>query len=98
VSVRISPGGDHVAVLDAEQVEQIDLITAKRTKKNSQKWVGKKREFQVDNLDQLKLKTVILYNDYDCKIYMTQPVGLVLGFWVKQIVPHWPNMGMILGI
>ena len=39
ISVRISPdmtpGGDHVAILNDEQVEQIDLIAVKRTKKNS---------------------------------------------------------------
>ena len=53
---------DHVAVLDAKQVEEkiIYMIAARRTKKNPQKWVMKKHGSQIGELDQLKLKTVVL--------------------------------------
>jgi len=39
ISPDMTPGEDHVAGLDAEHVEEkvIDLITARRTKKNPQK-------------------------------------------------------------
>ena len=37
----------------------------------------KKYGSQVGEVDQLKLKTVILRDDCDDKIHMTQPVGLV---------------------
>jgi len=37
----------------------------------------KKREFQVGELDQLKLKTVVLHDDRDKEIHMTQPAGFV---------------------
>ena len=38
----------------------------------------KKHEFQVGEVDQLKLKTVVLHDDCDDKIHMTQPVGFVI--------------------
>ena len=34
ISPVVTPGGDRVAVLDAEQIEHVDLIAAKRTKLN----------------------------------------------------------------
>ena len=37
----------------------------------------KKYESQVDELDQLKLKTVVLYDNRDEEIHMTQPVGYI---------------------
>ena len=37
----------------------------------------KKCEFQVGELDQLKLKIVILHDDRDDETHMTQPVGFV---------------------
>jgi len=35
----------------------------------------KKHESQVGKLDQLKLKTIILHDDCDDEIHITQPVG-----------------------
>jgi len=52
---------NHVADLDAEQVEE-DVEPAVETKMNPQKWV-KKRESQVGELDKLKLKTNVLNGD-----------------------------------
>ena len=43
---------------------------------NPRKWV-KKHEYQVDELDQLKLKTVVLYDDRGEEIHMTQPVEFI---------------------
>ena len=37
----------------------------------------KKRGSQIDKLDQLKLKIVILYDGIIKKIYMTEPIGFV---------------------
>ena len=37
----------------------------------------KKRESQIGKLDQLKLKTVVLYGNQDGEVHMTQPVGFV---------------------
>jgi len=61
---------NRVAILDAEQVEDVELPAAIGTKMNSRKWV-KKRESQVGKLDELKLKTVVLHGDRDGEIYMT---------------------------
>jgi len=74
-SLDVTSGGDRVAILDTEHV---DLITTKRTKKNPQKWVIKKCGSQVGELEHLKSKTIILYDDRDDKIHMTQPVGFVV--------------------
>ena len=49
ILLDVTPGGDHVVVLNAEQ---IDLFAAKESKLNPRKWV-KKRESQVGELDQL---------------------------------------------
>jgi len=35
----------------------------------------KKHEFQVGELNQFKLKTVVLHDDRDKEFHMTQPVG-----------------------
>jgi len=69
VSVRtssdVTPSGDHVTSLDAEQVEDIneniELFTAIGTKINSRRWV-KKHEFQVYDCDKLKLKVIVLHD------------------------------------
>ena len=75
----MTQGGDHVASLVAEHVEEkvVNLIAFKRTKKNPQKWVVKNRGSQVGEFDQLKLKTVLLHDDLDKEIHMTQPIGFV---------------------
>jgi len=39
--------------------------------------VGEKREPQVDELDQLKLKTDVLHRDRDGEVHMTQLIGFV---------------------
>jgi len=69
----MTPGEDRVAVLDVEQVE---LFAAKETNKNPQQWVIKKRESQVGELDQLKLK-VVLHDGIDKETYMTQSIEFV---------------------
>ena len=81
VSVRISldmtPGEDHIASFDAEQVEDIDenveLFAAIGTKINLRKWV-KKYESQAGKRDKLKLKVVVLHDGIGKKLHMTQPV------------------------
>ena len=81
VSVKTSPdvipGGDHVARIDAEQVEDIDenveLFAAIGTKIKPQKWV-KKHESQVDKRDKLKLKVVVIHDGIGKEVHMTQPV------------------------
>ena len=61
----MTPGRDHVASFDAEQVEDIDenveLFAALGTKIKPQKWV-KKHESQVCDRDKLKLKAVDLHD------------------------------------
>ena len=37
----------------------------------------KKHESQVCKLDQQKLKTIVLYDDRDEEIHMTQPLGFI---------------------
>jgi len=56
----------------------LNMIAVKRTKKNSQKWVVKKRESQHGELDQLKLKIIVLHGGRDGEIHMTQTVGFVI--------------------
>ena len=78
MSVRISPdvtpGGDHVASFDSEQVEDIDenvkLFAAIRTKINPRKWV-KKHESQVGEHDKLKLKAIILHDGISMEVHIT---------------------------
>ena len=69
VSIRtspdVTPGGDHVASFDTEQVEDIDenieLFAAIGTKVKPRKWMMK-HEYQVCDRDKLKLKAVVLYD------------------------------------
>ena len=52
ISLNVTPGGDHVASLDAEQIEgKADLVVAEETKKNLQKWAMKKCGSQIGDLD-----------------------------------------------
>jgi len=71
----VTPGGDYVARVDTEQVEDIDenveLFGAIGTKKKSHTWV-KKHEYQACNRDKLKLKAVVLHDGSE-KVHMTQP-------------------------
>ena len=71
----VTPGGDHVASFDAEQVENIDenveLFTAIGTKIKPRKWVNK-HESQACDRDKLKLKAVVLHDGSE-EIHMTQP-------------------------
>jgi len=49
ISPDVTPGRDHVASLDVKHIEEkvIDLIAAKRTKKNPQKWVVKSMDLKL---------------------------------------------------
>ena len=84
VSVRtspdVTPGENHVASFDAEQVEDIDenveLFAAIRTKIKSRKWV-KKYESQACDRDKLKLKAAVLH-DGSKEIHMIQSSRLLL--------------------
>ena len=64
-SPDVTPDGDHVARVDAEQVEDIDenveLFAAIGAKLKPRKWV-KKHESQACDRDKLKLKAVILHD------------------------------------
>jgi len=70
----VTPGKDHVASFDAEQVEGIDenvkLFAVIRTKIKPRKWV-KKHESQVCDCDKLMLKVVVLH-DGSKEVHMTQ--------------------------
>ena len=68
-------GGDRVVVLDAEQNK---FSATKGTKKNPHQWIIKKRESQVGELNQLKLKVIVLYDNIGKEIYMTQSVEFVI--------------------
>ena len=74
-STEYDTGGDHIARVDAEQVEDIDqnveLFATIRTKVKPRSWV-KKHESQVCDHDKLKLKAVVLH-DGSKKVHMTQP-------------------------
>ena len=69
----MTPGGDHVARVDTEQVEDIDenvdLFAAIGTKVKPHTWV-KKHESQACDRD--KLKAVVLH-DGSKEVHMTQP-------------------------
>jgi len=89
VSIRtspdVTPGEDHIASFDAEQVEDIDvnieLFAAIGTKINPRKWV-KEHESQVGEYDKLKLRAVVLHDGIGKEIHMTQSVR----FAVKDLV------------
>ena len=76
----MTPGEDHMARVDAEQVEDIDesveLFATIGIKIKLQKWL-KKHESQACDRDKLKLKAVVLHNGSE-EVHMTQPVGLLL--------------------
>jgi len=78
ISLDVTPGGDHVVVMDTEHVE---LIGAKEIKLNPRKWV-KKHESQIAEIDNLKLKVVILHDSIGKKVHITQPVGFVAADFV----------------
>ena len=71
----MTPGGDHVANVDAEQVEDIvedvELFAAIGTKVKPRLWV-KKHESQACDSNNLKLKAVILHDGRE-EVHMTQP-------------------------
>ena len=72
-SPDVTPGGDHVARVDAEQVEDIDenvkLFVTIRTKVKPRTWV-KKHESQACVRNKLKLKAVVLH-DGRKEVHMT---------------------------
>ena len=72
-SLDVTPGGDHVASFDTEQVEDIDenieLFAAIGTTIKPQKWV-KKHESQAYDHDKLKLMVVVLH-DSSKEVHMT---------------------------
>ena len=74
-SPDVTPGEDHVARVDAEQVEDVDknveLSVAIGTKVKPRTWV-KKHESHVYDRDKLKLKAVVLHDGSE-KVHMTQP-------------------------
>ena len=74
-SPEVTPGEDHVANFDAEQVEDIDenfkLFVAIGTKVKPRTWV-KKHETQACDRDKLKLKAVVLHDGSE-EVHMTQP-------------------------
>ena len=74
-SPDVTPGGDHIARVDTEQVEDIDenvkLFAAIRTKIKPRKWV-KKHESQACDRDKLKLKVIFLHDGSE-EVHMTQP-------------------------
>jgi len=74
-SPDVTPGEDHVARVDTEQVEDIDenvkLFAAIGTKLKPRMWV-KKHESQGCDRDKLKLKAVVLH-DGSKEVHMTQP-------------------------
>ena len=65
ISPDVTPGVDHEAKVDAEQVEDIvedvELFAAIGTKVKQRLW-GKKHESQACDRDKLKLKTVVLHD------------------------------------
>ena len=73
----MTPGRDHVASFNAEQVEDIDknvkLFAVIETKINPRKRV-KKHKSQFGERDKLKLKVVVLHDDIEKEVHMTQPV------------------------
>jgi len=70
ISSDVTKGGDHVADLDTEDIdEDVELFAAIGTKMNSWKWV-KKDESQVGELDQLELKVIVLHDDREEEVHM----------------------------
>ena len=73
-SLDVTPGGDHEAKDDAEQVEDIaqdvELFAAIGAKVKPRLW-GKKHESQACDRDKLKLKAVVLHDGRE-EVHMTQ--------------------------
>ena len=71
----VTLGGDYIARVDTEQVEDIDenveLFAAIGTKVKPRTWV-KKHESQACDRDKLKLKAVVLHNGSE-EVHMTRP-------------------------
>ena len=71
----VTPGGDHVAKVDAKQVgdidENVELFAAIGTKVKPRSLI-KKHGSQACNRDKLKLKTVVLHDGHE-EVHMTQP-------------------------
>ena len=73
----LTPGRDRVALGDTKHIEAV-VPVIQRTKKNPRKWVMKKYESQVGELDQkLELKTDVLHGDRVGEIHMPLSVGFV---------------------
>jgi len=89
ISSDVTPGVDHVTVMDTEQVE---LVTAKGTKLNPQKWV-KKCESQIGELNKLKLKVNVLYDGIGKEAYMTEAVGFIAADSVSVARARWRLFG-----
>ena len=74
-SPDVTPDGDHVARVDAEQIKDIDenveLFAAIGTKVKPRSWV-KKHESQACDPDKLKLNAVVLHDGRE-EVHMTQP-------------------------
>ena len=71
----MTPDGDHVARVDAEQVEDIDenveMFAAIGTKVKP-RTLAKKHESQTCDRNKLKLKAVVLHDGSE-EVHMTQP-------------------------
>ena len=79
-SPEVTPGEDHVACFDAEQVEDIDenveLFAAIRTKVKPCSWV-KKHESQACDCDKLKLKAIVLHDGRE-EVHILSQIGSLL--------------------
>ena len=86
-SPDVTPGGDHIARVDAEQVEDIDenveLFAAIGTKLKPCTWV-KKHESQACARNKLKLKAVILHDGSE-EVHMTSQIGSLLKIQVQVL-------------
>ena len=74
-SPDVTPGGDHVARVNTEQVEDIDenveLFATIGTRVKPRTWV-KKYESQACDRDKFKLKAIVLHDGSE-EVHMTQP-------------------------
>ena len=86
-SPDVKPGGDHVAKVDTEQVEDIDenieLFATIGTKIKPRKSM-KKHESQACDRDKLKLKVVVLHDGSE-EVHMTQRIGSLLKIQVQVL-------------
>ena len=87
ISLDVTLGGDQVASLDAEQIEEnVDLVAMEGTKKNPQKLIVKKRGSQIGESDQLKLNVVILHDVIGKEIHKTHPVVFTADLKIIDLV------------